>query len=165
MKARDEVIDWLRDAYAMERGMEVTLKKIFDSNNHQPEIREAAARHLEETQKHAETVRTLLQELGADTSTIKTGLGMITEAVKGLTTTLVEDEPVKDLLASYAMEHLEIISYYALAAAAEASGLPKIAETCAKIISEEEAMADILADALPRIVHDYLGSQKFAKAA
>ena len=107
----------------------------------------------------------LLQELGADTSTVKTGLGMMTEAVKGLTTSLAQDEPVKDLLASYAMEHFEIASYNALAVAAEASGLSEVAETCAEIISDEEAMAEIIADSLPRIVHDYLGSQKFSKAA
>lgn len=165
MNARDEIIDWLRDAYAMERGLEVTLDKISQGESHQPEIRQATRQHLDETREHARTVQTLLQELGADTSTVKTGLGMMTEAVKSLTTSLLEDEPVKDLLASYAMEHFEIASYNAIAAAAEACGLPEVAEVCAEIISDEEAMAEILADSLPQIVQDYLGSQKFSKAA
>ena len=165
MNAKDEVVDWLRDAYAMERGLEVTLEKISRSHDYPAEIRQAAARHVEETREHARTVDALLKEVGAETSTVKTGMGMMTEAVKGLTTSLLHDDPVKDLLASYSMEHFEIACYNALAAAAEVAGLPEVAEACADIISDEEAMAETLHDSLPKIVRDYLASQKFSRAA
>ncbi|HXF10600.1 MAG TPA: DUF892 family protein [Desulfuromonadaceae bacterium] len=156
MNAKEEVIEWLRDAYAMERGLEVTLEKISESDLHDSEVRSAAARHLEETREHAETVGSLLRSLGADTSTIKAGLGIMAETVKGIGSRMAHDEVVKDLLASYAMEHFEIACYSALVTAAEEAGLMEVADACEQIISDEEEMADALSNALPVVVEDYL---------
>src|SRR3954466_7180079 len=114
MNAKDEVVAWLRDAYAMERSLEVPLKKMSESNQQSEQIRTAAARHLEETRQHARTMDLLLKSLGADTSIVKTGIGMTTEMLKGLGTKMAHDEPVKDLLACYAMEYFEIACYQAL---------------------------------------------------
>jgi ferritin-like metal-binding protein YciE len=159
MNARDEVIDWLRDAYAMERGLEVTLKKISESEAHPAECRSACAMHLEETRQHAQTVEWLLKSLGTDTSTVKTGVGMMTETMKGLGTAMSHDEVVKDLLASYSMEHFEIACYTALAAAAEVAGLSEVAEACDEIIADEENMAEMISQSLPRIVQQYLSGE------
>ena len=165
MNAKDEIADWLRDAYAMERGLEVTLKKISDGERYSPECRRAAAAHLRETRGHADTIASLLESLGANLSTVKTGLGMMTEAMKGLTTAMTRDEQLKDLLASYAMEQFEIACYRALQAAARLTDLPAVATACERIISDEEKMARTLAEALPHVVEDYLGSALKAKAA
>jgi ferritin-like metal-binding protein YciE len=165
MNAKEEVLDWLRDAYAMERGMEVTLKKISDSDRHCADCRTAAARHLEETRQHAETIASLLKSLGTDTSKIKTGIGMMAEIAKGIGTAISRDEQIKDLLASYAMEHFEIACYQALIAAAETAGLPEVADACEKIIADEEYMAQSISETLPLVIQDYLGGQTMAKAA
>jgi len=157
MNAREEVVNWLRDAYAMERGLEVTLKKISDSDKHPVEARHAAARHLEETRHHAQTVETLLHSLGSDTSSVKTGLGITTETLKGFTTAMSQDEPIKDAIASYAMEHFEIACYRSLALAAETAGLPEVSTACSQIIMDEEQMAETIQSMLPELVHQYLG--------
>ena len=39
---RDEVIDWLNDAYAMERGLEITLRKQAENNDMHRAVRERA---------------------------------------------------------------------------------------------------------------------------
>lgn len=158
MNTKDEVIAWLRDAYAMERGMEVTLRKMADSDSHTPECREAAAQHLEETRQHAQTVEALLHSLGSDTSSVKTGLGIMTETVKGFGTSLAHDETVKDLLASYAMEHFEIACYRALIAAAEALDLTEVADACEDIIADEEQMGETILGALPDVVENHLAA-------
>jgi len=165
MNAKDEVVEWLRDAYAMERGLEMTLKKHAESGQQNPGFRGAAVRHLEETRQHARTVELLLSSLGADTSTVKTGMGMATEALKGWSTMMSRDEIVKDLLTSYALEHFEIACYEALVTAAESAGLAEVADACEQIIRDEQRMAEIIIDALPMVVQQYVSSSSRAKAA
>jgi ferritin-like metal-binding protein YciE len=156
MSTENEIIDWLRDAYAMERALELSLKKQSENKEHSPEVRKGAAKHLKETQGHAEAVKQVLEALGSDTSTIKTGLGLMAEAIKGMGTKFAKDERVKDLLAAYASEHFEIACYTALAVAAEQADLPEVVELCEEIIPEEEKMAQALGEALPRVVEGYL---------
>ena len=150
------MINWLRDAYAMERGMETSLEKHSKNDDLSPEIRELAGMHLEETRRHAEEIKSALRSLDADTSALKTSLGVMAQAAKGMGTAFASDERVKDLLDAYSMEHFEIACYTALAAAAERADLLAIAEMCSNILSEEERMADSLRDVLPEEVVSFL---------
>lgn len=153
---QDELIDWLRDAYAMERGLEGALRKQSENNDLSESVRQRAAMHLEETQRHAEAVKAALQSLGTDTSTLKTGMGMMAQTAKGATTMFARDEEIKDLLDAYSMEHFEIACYTALAAGAERAGLTQLVETCRSIIRDEERMAQSILQALPQEIHSYL---------
>jgi ferritin-like metal-binding protein YciE len=153
---REEIIDWLRDAYAMERGLESSLKKQAENEELSSEVRERAASHLQETKRHAEQVRGALQSLDTDTSSLKTGLGSATQALKGIGSVFARDEKIKDLLDAYSMEHFEIACYTALAAGALRAGLTTVAEVCQAIIPDEQRMAQTLLEALPREVTDYL---------
>lgn len=160
MNAREEIIDWLRDAYAMERGLETTLQKQANNEDLMPQVRQRAATHLDETRRHAEAVQAVLQSLGTDTSSIKTGLGLMAEMTKGLGTKFARDERIKDLLTAYSMEHFEIACYIALAAAARAAGLPQVVDVCERIIPDEERMARTLQESLPTEVRTYLLEQQ-----
>ena len=153
---RDDIIDWLRDAYAMERALESALEKHSKNEDLSAEVRETAATHLQETRRHAEDIRALLQSLGTDTSGLKTGLGTIAQGFKGMASAFARDERVKDLLDSYSMEHFEIACYTALAAAAERAGLVEVVQVCNQIIPDEERMAEALIEALPTEVTEYL---------
>jgi len=151
-----EILDWLRDAYSMERAQEHSLQKQAANKDLSDEVRHRAATHLEETRGHAERVRALLEGLGTKTSALKTTVGRLTQGSKGLATMFARDERIKDLLDAYSMEHFEIACYTALAEAAERAGLPQIAQTCWRIIPDEERMAESLLDALPDQVADYI---------
>lgn len=153
---KEEVIDWLRDAYAMERGAEQALEKQAKNADLSTAVRQRAAAHLRETREHAEAVQTSLQALGADTSALKTGLGVITQLTKGLGTAFSSDERIKDLLDAYAMENFEIACYTALASAAERAGLAQVVETCRRIIPDEERMAQAIKNAIPGEIASYL---------
>jgi len=153
---RDEIIDWLRDAYAMERGLEAALQKQSQKDELSPSVRQRAAAHLEETRRHAEEVKAALESLGTDTSKLKTGVGVTLQGMKGMASKFASDERIKDLLDSYSMEHFEIACYLALASGAEAAGLNEVAEMCRRIIPDEERMAQALRQALPQEVHSYL---------
>jgi ferritin-like metal-binding protein YciE len=158
MKTREELIDWLRDAYAMERGLEMTLKKQAENQEFSGILRAQAQIHLEETRRHAAAVKACLESLDSDPSTLKTGIAESMELIKGMGTMFSEDQRVKDLLAAYASEHFEIACYRALQTAAEITGVPEIAAVCQSIIPDEERMATWLAANLPEVVAEYLGS-------
>jgi ferritin-like metal-binding protein YciE len=153
---KNEIIDWLRDAYAMEKGLESALQKQSKMEDLSPESRDRAATHLEETRRHAEAVKSLLQSLGSDSSTVKTGVGLMVQSAKGLTTKFASDERIKDLLDGYMMEHFEIACYTALTAAAERAGLAEVVDVCRSIIPDEQRMAETLLRSLPDEVSDYL---------
>lgn len=167
MDARSDVISWLHDAYAMERSLETTLKKISKSDRQPGECRAACRKHLLETEHHAQTVESLLKSLGAETLTLKTGLGLLAETMKGAGAALAHDHVVKEMIASYTSEHFEIACYEAIIAAAEVAGLPDVAEACRRIISDEKNMAQTINDLLPGIVrfYLYLNEDRLPKAA
>jgi ferritin-like metal-binding protein YciE len=165
MNIQNEITDWLRDAYAMERSQEITLEKICANIDLPTECRTAAAMHLTETRQHSRIVESLLRSLGADISSFKTGLGVMAETIRSLGTTLSHDEQVKDLLGTYAIEHFEIACYSAIATAAEIAGLSQIANTCRQIILDEEKMAECIRKQLPQFVREYLQPVPVAQAA
>jgi ferritin-like metal-binding protein YciE len=163
-EVRDEIVDWLRNAYAMERGLESALKKQAENEDLSQPIRNRAASHLEETRRHADEVQAALQSLGTDTSALKTGAGVVMQATKGIGTIFASDERIKDLLDAYSMEHFEIACYTALSAAAERAGLPQVVEMCRRIIPDEERMAQTLKHSLPDEVVSYLYEAQAAAA-
>jgi ferritin-like metal-binding protein YciE len=162
MKTKEELIDWLRDAYAMERGLELAMQKQVHNEEVSVSVRNQARTHLDETRRHAELVKGCLEELGADPSTIKTGIAEMGEMIKGVSTKFAADERIKDLLAAYAAEHFEIACYRALQAGAKLAGELSIARVCEQIIPEEERMAEWLDANLPAIVQEYLTQQSAA---
>jgi ferritin-like metal-binding protein YciE len=153
---RDEIVDWLKDAYAMERGLESALEKQANNDQLSSLIRDRASNHLDETRRHAEEVRSALQSLGSDTSAVKTGIGALAQTAKGLGSMFARDERIKDLLDAYLMEHFEIACYTALAAAAERAGFDQVVQSCRRILSDEQRMAQSLLQSLPDEVQAYL---------
>jgi ferritin-like metal-binding protein YciE len=161
---RDEIVDWLRDAYAMERGLETALQKQSQDEDLAPSVRQRASSHLEETKRHADEVRAALQSLDADTSSMKTAMGAIGQGFKGLSSQFARDQHIKDLLDAYMMEHFEIACYTSLEAAADHAGFTEVAEMCRRIIPDEERMAATLIDAIPQETVGYLFKEAHADA-
>lgn len=156
MTDKDVLTHWLRDAYAMERGLEITLKKQAENAELSAAMRQRAEAHLEETRRHAEMVKHCLESLGSDVSAIKTGMGRVMETLKGMGTVFARDERVKDALAAYASEHFEIACYKALRVAARELGEHQVVAACDRIIPDEVRMADWLDENLPAVVTSYL---------
>lgn len=165
MNIKDEIIEWLQDAYAMERSQEAALERIHGNGDESIACRTSAAMHLTETRQHARIVESLIRSMGADVSSFKTGLGMMAEKIKGLVSTMSHDEQIKGLLGDYAIESFEIVCYSAIVAAAEIAGLSHITNACRQIILDEERMAESIRKELPRSVQEYFGATPMAKAA
>lgn len=156
MNTQDELIDWLRDAYAMEKAMEIALKNQMDSDETLQPLRDLFEIHHAETQRHALAVEGCLKSLGSNTSTVKTTVAAAIETLKSLGSSFAKDAGVKAMLASYAAEHFEIGCYLALAAGARNLGMPDIAKTCDEILADEKRMADWLEANITNAVTSYL---------
>jgi ferritin-like metal-binding protein YciE len=145
----ENLMDWLRDAHAMEEQAEKMLEATAARVKNYPVLKEKLLVHLEETRGQARLVRGCIERRGGDTSTIKDLAAKATAMVQGLSGTFVEDEIVKASMASYTFEHFEIASYRTLIAAAEALGDVETQRVCEGILKEEEAMAAWLEQQLP----------------
>lgn len=153
---RDQFIQWVRDAHAMEKQAETMLNAQSNRIEKYPELRSRIEQHLTETQSQSRRLEECLSSLGESTSTVKDTAGTMTAVAQGIGGMFVGDEVVKGAMAGYTFEHFEISAYNALIAAAEECGEPQAAELFRDIRREEEAMAASLAELLPGVTAQYL---------
>lgn len=154
--ADKRLMEWLRDAHAMEEQSETMLAALAKRIENYPEVRSRVERHLEETKQQARDLRSCIERRGGDTSTVKDLAGKFVAMGQGLSGVVVGDEIVKGSMASYTFEHMEIASYTVLIAAADAVGDRETRSVCERIRSEEEAMAEWFEQNLPAVTATYL---------
>lgn len=155
----ETLLSWLNDAYAMEKGLVQVLENHAKDAEDHPEAFRKISEHLQQTQRHAELVRSLIERLGGSVSTMKTAMGTVSGFFQGRSTGAAKDEMVKNGLSDYAAEHFEIASYRALIAAGRAAGLDDVVRVCEQIMREEEEMARWLERQLPMMVQEFLAQQ------
>lgn len=156
MTKREQFIQWLSDAHAMEVGIISTLEKHAADAKGLPKIRAAINKHLKETKRHAAEMKKALATFGAAPSVLKEGLSKVSSLVTGLTVSLAQDTVIKNGIADFATEHLEIACYQSLIITAKELGETKIAATCKAILKEEQAMAKVLEAELKELTPLYL---------
>ena len=150
---------WLNDAYSLEQSLTQVLERHVADAKDYPQVQARMQQHLEETRRHAELVKSCIQRLGSDTSKLKSGLATVTGAVQGMTTAAAKDDLIKNALADYSAEHLEIASYTSLISAAQTMGDLETASICQQILRDEEAMQSWLAQQIPLITQEMLQIQ------
>lgn len=164
-KSQDHLLDWLRDAHAMEQYAEQVLVATAGRLEQYPDLRAGIQRHIDETKNQATLVKSCIDRLGGSNSVLKDFAGRMSAITQGLGSAMVSDEVVKDLHSSYVFEHFEIASYRTLIAAAEAVGDRETAEICRRIIKEEEAMAEWLSTRFDGVVGQFLSLEDTAGAS
>lgn len=153
---RDIMLEWLRDAHAMERASIDNLKRQVDHLEHYPDIRTKFEQHLELTQVQEDRIDKALDDMGADKSSIKDAITRFAGQAQALLAGAAEDEVVKQATSTLAYEEWEIANFRALAAAAQHEGEVSMASMFEQMAEEKEEMADWLADAIPDITRRYL---------
>jgi len=149
MANNELVIAWLNDAHAMELGIAQVLERHITEAKDHPVMHAGLQRHLEQTRRHAELVKSCVERMGGETSGLKTGMASVMGAVQGMTTKLAKDELIKNTLHDYGTEHFEIACYTSLIAAAESLGDQETARVCQEILRDDQAMADFLFQQIP----------------
>ena len=149
MAHNELVIAWLNDAHAMELGIAQVLERHIEEAKDHPAMHAGLQRHLEQTRRHAELVKSCVERMGGETSGLKTGMASVMGAVQGMTTKMAKDDLIKNTLHDYGTEHFEIACYTSLIAAAENLGDQETAQVCREILRDDQAMADFLFQQIP----------------
>lgn len=152
----DNLVDWLRDAHAMEQQAESMLRAQSSRLENYPELKIRIDQHIEETIGQQKLLDGCLARLNASASTIKDMGAKIIAFGQGASGMFVSDEVVKGAMASYVFEQMEIASYTVLIAAAKAAGDVETQRACEQILPQEEAMAEWLKNHLPELTQAYL---------
>jgi short-subunit dehydrogenase/ferritin-like metal-binding protein YciE len=153
---REIMLDWLRDAHAMERASIDNLKRQVDHLDHYPDVRAKFQQQLELTERQEDRIDKALEVMGADKSSIKDAITRFAGQAQALLAGSSADEVVKQATTTLAYEEWEIANFRALAAAAQHEGEVSMASMFEEMAEEKEEMADWLADAIPEITRRYL---------
>jgi ferritin-like metal-binding protein YciE len=148
----ERLLMWLNDAYALEKALMPILENHAKDASRHPHVRKRDLEHLAETKRHAKLVKECIAELGEKPSAGRKAIGRLAGAINSVNTEPFQDEMVRNFLADYAAEHLEIASYRALVVTAHEAGYPEIAKKCREILKDEQKMAEWIEDNLPDAV-------------
>ena len=154
--ARENLTNWLRDAYAMEGQAIELLETQINRLENYPEALPRLRRHLDETREQQRQVQECLQRLGTDSSALKTAAMKTGATMQGMLHAMAGDEVLKHALGSNAFEHFEAGCYESLMVAAETAGEPEIARTCQRIMEQELDMAAWVWEQLPGLTQKYM---------
>ncbi len=156
----ENVLDWLRDAHAMEQQAEKMLKAQSERLEHYPQLKARIDQHIQETlgqqQLIDECLERCLERLGGSSSTLKDLGGKLMAFGQALGGSLMSDEVIKGAMAGYVFENMEIASYTVLRTAAQEAGDAQTQAACEKILPQEIAMAEWLLEKLPELTQAFL---------
>lgn len=147
---QENLLNWLRDAYAMEKqSLELCERQAQRIENY-PELQQRVAQHAVETKDQIVLLERCFAILDEKPSAIKSAIGWTMGNLQAMGGMMAADEVVKSTMSSFVFENMEIASYTILLSAAQTAGEPEIARICEGILKQEEAMADWLRDHLPQ---------------
>ena len=150
------LVDGLKNAHAMESQAVSLTAMQADRLENYPELEVQIRLHLEETKGQRDRLESVLGELGVGPSVIKDFALKATGNMAAVIHGFMEDEVVKNSLASFAFENFEIAAYTSLIAAGEKYDNSRIVDVCQQNLAEEKAMAKWLEDHLPEITLQFV---------
>jgi ferritin-like metal-binding protein YciE len=150
------LVDWLRDAHAMERTTVDNLDRLADRFSRHPDLAGRFREHWRESLNQVAALEACLKKLGSDTSTFKDLARRFVGIAQAYAGAISLDEPVKDCMAAYASMHLEIAAYVSLRAAAEELVEPEIVQMCDQHLQRERAMTGWLEQQIAEVTLDFL---------
>lgn len=149
MSYTETYLNWLSDAHSTEINMIAALEEHISDAGQFPDLSAGLNMHLEQTRRHADLIKNCLDRQGGSTSGLKTGIGKLAGAAKGIMNSTYHDEVVRNTIDDFVAENLEIASYTSLITAAEALGDVETAQICKTILREEEQAEALLRQQLP----------------
>lgn len=158
----EQIISWLKDAYAMENGLIPILETYAKDFKDHPAAQARICEHVEATRRHADLDKQLIEHLGSTVSTVTSGIGRFLDVTQSILTAITGDELVKDAIGLFGTENFELASYDALIAAGRLIGDQEIVRVCESIRRDEEDMANWIAQQIPGLVDETL-KQKMAQ--
>jgi len=142
------LVDEMQDLLHAEGQLVKALPKMAKAA-HDPKLKQAFEKHLEETKGHVERLKQAFELLGARAKAkpCKGMQGLVEEGQEIITEGKEKDEIEADLglvAAAQKVEHYEISSYCTLRTVAEKTGHTKVARLLAQTLGEEEKTDKLL---------------------
>ncbi|MDD2846346.1 MAG: ferritin-like domain-containing protein [Rhodoferax sp.] len=157
MKSSEKhVMDWLRDAHAMEEQSERMLTGTAGQLEHYPQLQERLRLYATEAHQQANLVHECIVRRGGDTSLFKEMAAKVAATAQSVSGVFASDEVAKAVLSIYAFKHMEIGSYRMLAAGAQMLGDTQTQNVCERILAQEVAMAEWVAGQLSTVTQQFL---------
>jgi ferritin-like metal-binding protein YciE len=153
---QENLLDWLRDAHAMEQQAENMLRAQSERLEHYPNLKARIDQHIEETLGQQKLLDECLTRLGGSSSMLKDLAGKAMAFGQAVGGSMMSDEVVKGAMSGYVFENMEIASYTVLIAAAKEAGDTQTQTACEQILQQEEAMANWLKENLPGVTQAFL---------
>ena len=150
------LVDWLRDAHAMERTSVDNLDRLADRFSRHPDLAGRFREHWRDSVSQVVALEACLKKLGSDTSTFRDLASRFVGIAQAYAGAISLDEPVKDCLAAYASMHLEIATYVSLRAAAEELAEPEVVQMCEQHLERVRAMTGWLEQQITEVTLDFL---------
>lgn len=150
------ILDWLRDAHAMEQQAEKMLSGFADRLEHYPELKARIETHADVSVKQQQALEDCIKRADGNTSALKDIGGKMMGMGQSISGVMVSDEVVKGAMSIYVFTHMEIVSYRVLATAARQAGDTHTLAICDQHLDEETKMAEWLQNHIPTITGDYL---------
>jgi ferritin-like metal-binding protein YciE len=142
------LIEQMQDLLHAEGQLVKALPKMSKAA-HDPKLKQAFGKHLEETKEHVERLKQAFELLGARAKAkpCKGMEGLVEEGQETITEGKEKDEIAADLglvAAAQKVEHYEISGYGTLRTVAEKVGQAKVAKLLAQTLAEEEKTDKLL---------------------
>jgi ferritin-like metal-binding protein YciE len=150
------LVDWLRDAHAMEKTSVDNLDRLADRFSRHPELAVRFREHWRDSVGQVVALEACLRKLGSDTSTFKDVARRFVGIAQAYAGAISLDEPVKDCQAAYASMHLEIATYVSLRAAAMELDEQELVRICDEHLQRERTMAGWLEQQITEVTLDFL---------
>jgi ferritin-like metal-binding protein YciE len=149
--AEQELIKYLSEAHAMEKQALLLLSRGADIVGDEEVARIFRAHELQ-TQEHARYVGERLEAHGQSPSKLKDAALQASALGIGLAVQAAPDTPVRLATTTFAFENLEIAAYRLIGELARRAGDSETEVVVKRILEEEEAAAELVAGAFPRII-------------
>ncbi len=151
----EQLVKYLADVHSIER-QALAQMRAAPSLTKDPEISQAFADHLEETEEHERLVALRLNALGGRPARVKDLAGTASGKAFVLFARSQPDTPGKLVAHACSYEHMEQAAYELLSFAAEQDGDEQTGELAAQIGGQEEAMGARLETLFDRAVEESL---------
>jgi Mn-containing catalase len=126
---------------------------------HEPKLKQAFEKHLEETKGHVERLKQAFEQLGAKAKAkpCKAMQGLVEEGQEQITEGKEKEDAVADLMivgAAQKVEHYEISGYGTCRTLAEKLGQTKVAKLLQQTLMEEEKADKLLTQLSPPLLDE-----------
>lgn len=155
-KGMEIFITGLRNQHAVEEQAISLLSRQVERLENYPEMEARMRKHIDESKAQSQRLEELLSSIGASHSSLKdTGLSFMGN-MAALAHTVAADEVIKNTLANFAFEHLEIASYKSLLTISDALGQSGAQAALRQSLGEEVDMAKWISENLADTTLRYL---------